>query len=226
VLTRLVRRGLARLQSERRGLASVEFALIAPVLLLVICGGFDAANAMMTWRRVNAAAAQIVKIASEAAVQADQTTTLTPTQVTQSASAIYAVLPVVPSGSWVAISSVVFAGTPTNCVPGVTCTSYTANVAWSVPYGDLTQYRHCGTLTQVAPGQVTTLTTLPTANVTALTSVLVVDVSVPFTPTFTRVFTHGFTIHASAILPPRISGVSAYVQFDTSANSHVCQGYV
>ena len=216
----------------------MEFAVIAPVLIIIMMGGYDASTALITWRRTNAAAQEIVKIVTEQSVQADQTTSLTPYQLFQAETAVYAISPNLFTGTvpvTVITSGVVFTPSPANCVPGVNCT-YTANTAWSVPLSYGTQARRsCGTLAQVTAGSAPSLTSIPTAGITAPTSMVVVDVSQVFKPLFAGflgpTFAQGFTFSSSAMLLPRVGTPSQYVEYNISGGQagtdpNVCPGYL
>jgi Flp pilus assembly protein TadG len=224
----------ARLWWDRTGSPAIEFALVAPLLLVVLMGAYDGSNALICWRRTTAAAQEIVKIATELSVQANQTTSLTPYQLFQAQTAIFAITPGLLSGTIpfsVVTSGIVFTQSPANCTAGVNC-SYTANTAWSVPlvYGTQIQ-RACGALLQVLPSAAASLTSVPTAGMTALTSMVMVDVSQVFTPTFARFITRSFTISSTAMLLPRVGTAAQYVEYDVAGakagtDTNVCRGYL
>lgn len=235
-----------RRRAGRSAVATLEFGILAPVLTVFVLGLVDLADAIIAIRRVNAVVEQAGLMATQLSVQPDQTTTLTVAQLNLASSVIYSVLPQlakipvyntktnpIPAYA-VVVSDVVF--TPNNnnsCLPGLTCTAYTANLAWSVPlqYGQQIQ-RACGTVTQVTPSTPNTIvnnlpTTVPTANITsALTSTLVVDVVYSFTPIFAK-FLGAFTIRQTAFFNQR-SIVSNYITYNTASAASggvVCAGY-
>jgi Flp pilus assembly protein TadG len=207
----------------------MEFGLLAPVLVVFLMGMVDLARAIVTLRRLNAVVQQIGLMATALSVQPDQTTTLTVSQLNQASSVIYAVFPALLSQAVynattnpvpvyaVVASDVVFTPTSSTCQPGLTCTSYTANLAWSVPlrYGQQIQ-RSCGAVTQ----------TTATAITAALTSMLVVDVVYDFTPFFGR-FLGTLTLRQTAYFNQR-SIAATYITYNTASASSggvICAGY-
>jgi Flp pilus assembly protein TadG len=227
-----------RLVGDQTGVAVVEFALISPLLITLLMGGYDASQAMIAWRRTSAAAQQIVKIATEVSIQADQTTSLTPTQAQQATSTIFAVVPGLSAGGnfSVTLSGVVFTAGPPNVTSQIanpclsTTTNCTASVAWSVAYSNGQNVtRPCGTVRQVPPNTAASLSTLPTLNVSAqyLTSLVVADVTTTFTPFFGK-FIGSFSITSTAMLVPRIGAATQFVEYDVSnvsGDNNVCAGF-
>jgi Flp pilus assembly protein TadG len=261
-------------RAARRGTAAVEFALLFPVLVVLMFGLVDASNALIAYRRVTVAAEEAALIGTELSVQQDGSTSLSPTQVYQASSAIFGVMPGLEAqGSAqpfsVTMSAVVFTGVAGTGVPSgctTTCTSYTqynASVAWSVPLSSFAtsgQYlgtqafrgpsgpsTKCGTayLTQVPQATPPTFTSVPTQNMTPLSSVLVVDVTYLFTPLFTKVFSGPVTFSHTSMLPPRLAPPSyapQYIAYDLTASgtgssttytantdssaTYICSGYL
>lgn len=224
---------LARFRMGRRASAGLEFAIIAPVMGTMVVGVFDITRAMIAYRQVTNVAQSVTEIATEMSVQADQTTSLTTTQARTAMTAIYALIPGLKSGAdnsafSVTLSAVVFSASPSGC-SGAGCT-YTGNVAWSTYLAQgSTALRACGKVAQVAAGTAVTMSNLPTAGMTALTSVLVADVSYTYTPLFTSFVTGSFVMSRTAMLPPRSGPASQYVQYDIAGyktDPSVCAGYV
>jgi Flp pilus assembly protein TadG len=226
----------------------VEFALVTPVLIVLLLGIVDIADAIIAIRKLNEIAEQTGLVATQLSVQPDQTTTLTVAQLNEASSVIFAVWPNLtnqgtynaisdPTPSYaVVVSDVVFTPNSTGCIAGLTCISYTANLAWSVPlqYGQQI-HRVCGTVTQTAPGAQQIIvnnlpSTVPTALISsALTSTLVVDVVYQFKPIFAK-FLGTFTMRQTAHFNQR-SIVSPYITYNTakaSSGGVVCtsQGYL
>ncbi len=238
-----------RRPGHKSGVAALEFGLLAPVMGIMLMGLTDLADALVTLRRLNAAVQQIGLTATELSIQPNQTTSLTVAQLNQASSIIFSILPSlanvpvynattnpVPPYA-VVVSDVVFASSQTSpsCTAGLTCTSYTANLAWSVPlqYGQQIN-RACGTVTQTTATANTVLvnnlpSTVPTSGITALTSVLVVDVVYNFSPIFGK-FLGNITMRQTAYFNQR-SIVAPYITYNTAGASSggvVCtsQGYV
>ncbi len=222
------RQGLGR---DRRGSPALEFAIILPVMVTMLMGVFDASQALIAMRQVTTASQEIAEIATELSVQPDGSTSLTPTQAYQSSTAVFAIMPQLkaqaPStGFAVTLSAVVFKATPTGCTSNCVIT---ASTAWSVPLSlGRAVTRPCGVLAQVSASTSPSLTTLPTAGMTALSSVVVADVSYTFTPLFGRFF-GSFSIFRSTFLPPRVGTAQQYVEYDTAnatTDKSICTGYL
>jgi Flp pilus assembly protein TadG len=209
---------------DRRGVAAIEFALIAPVLITLTIGVFDISRALTMQQEVYNAAHTIPTSASSLAVQPDKTTTLTVTQVHQALSGIYAEIPALRNGSAsglrsVTLTSITFQQSDPACVasPTVTC-SYVPYAKWSVSYAAppgrvdsaFASVTRCQTpatpLRQVTPDLYTPgdLTSLPTANVTTPDPILVADVHYQYTPLFLGYFMTGpVNFWASGLWPVR-----------------------
>lgn len=215
---------------DRSGTPAIEFALIAPVMFTILAGSYDVTQIFIAMRQVTSTAQEVVQIGTEQAVQPDQSNALTVAQAKQAMTAIYAMIPRLRSGAdtsqySVTLSAIVFV-TDTGCVVGGACT-YVGIVRWSVALpspGQAVTRRPCGPVTQVAPDQQATLTSLPTSGMTTLTSVLVADVSYRYQPLFSGFVTGPITLQRTAFLPPRAGTPSQYVQYkaNTSNNPAVC----
>ena len=193
--------------SARRGVSALEFSLVVPILLLMLVGVFDVSKVMIISAQVDNASRLIPLSASTVATSASnagasQATSLTSAQAQQAMSMIYAEFPWLRSGvetstASVTLSSVAFfpiAG----CAPSSGTNCYTATVMWSMAYVSPMHasaafgtpvLRPCTALIQVAPGAAlpkgqTTLTTLPTANITLPDNILVADVAYKYVPFF------------------------------------------
>ena len=226
---------LARaLLRDRSGTPAIEFALLAPVMFILLTGSYDITQVLIAMRQVTSTAQQIVQIATQQSVQPDQTTALTVQQGYQAQSAIYAMIPGLRSGTdtsqfSVTLSAVVFHSIPAGCKAGTNC-SYIANTAWStaLPQGKQVT-RSCGVVAQVASTQQATITTLPTAGMTAVSSIVVADVSYAYEPLFSGFITGPMTLQRTAFLPPRAGKPTQYVQYDIAnakTNSSICPGFL
>ena len=185
----------------RRGLAGLEFALVAPMLLMLLFGVVDLSRAILMIQRLTVAAASTATIASTMAVQASNLNTLTGQQVWQATTAPFAVFPnwrlgPLPGAFAITLSSVGFtAGSG----------GYAAHVAWSAanPSGQA-HLRSCSTLAQEPDDAPVSLGTLPAGDY-GPTSILLADVSGVFVPAFTSVFVAPLTFTRSASVSPRIN---------------------
>ena len=206
-------------------MVAVEFALVVPTLVLLIIGAFDIAKVMILYEQVENAAHTIPVTASNLAVQADFSTSLTVDQVQQALSAMFAEIPWIRSGNEtgtrsVTMSSVTFIQTVPTCLPSATVAcAAKPNVAWSVSYnrtwsgsptdpnaaGFTNVVRACGVLNQTLPtaGSVADLTSLRTASVVNPTPILVVDVHYRYTPVFFNFVTGPVDLWASSYWPVR-----------------------
>jgi Flp pilus assembly protein TadG len=199
------RHGVARLFSEkgraRSGVASIEFALVAPMMFLMIEGMFDTSKALILEHQVDDCARFIAISATTASVNTDKTTSLSQASAQQAMSLIYAFMPWVRSGvedgpRSVTLSSVAFVPITSGCTVTASNNCYNAEVAFSVSYGGGAQHsvtpftvitRSCGTLLQITPtaqiptGQ-TQLTILRTASVAKPDALMIADVHYRYTP--------------------------------------------
>ena len=201
---------MLKLLRARHALAGVEFAIMLPLLLSLLFGLVDLSRVIILARRLTAAAAATVTIASTMAVQATNLNALSGTQAWQASTAPFASFP-----EW---SSRPLTGNFSVTLTAVTFkpakSGYTAQVAWSVanPSGQ-TRLRTCGALTPNADGAPVNLATLP-ADTFGPTSLLVADVTGVFVPVFTAVFTGPVTLTRSSYVSPRINNeVSLYGSF-------------
>jgi hypothetical protein len=133
---RASRHGLGR---DRRSTAAMEFALIAPVIILLFFAFYDISDAMITYEEVFNAARVISASVSNISVQGENSTTkLYYGQDQLEASTIFGEMPDVRSGfhsgiKSITISSINFEVTDPTCKPGVNCV-YDPYVVWSVAY--------------------------------------------------------------------------------------------
>jgi Flp pilus assembly protein TadG len=228
-------------RGRRSGVAAIEFGIIFPVMTIFLMAMVDLSQAIITLRRLSETVQQTGLMATQLAIQPDQTTSLTVQQLNQASSIIYSVFPGLVSTAIydpkanptppfaVVVSDVVFTPTQTGCTGGLTCTSYTANMAWSVPlqYGQQIN-RACGTVAQVSttatPVIVNNLpTTVPTAGISsALTSTLVVDAVYNFTPIFFK-FIGTTTMRQTAYFNQR-SIVADHIKYNTAGDPPLGSG--
>ncbi len=249
------RRGRPRpwcgLAACRRGVAALEFALVAPIMVVMMIGVFDIARAMTVQQEVYNATHSILVSASSLAVQPDKTTSLTPTQVQQSLSTVFAAIPGRRTGALsgvtgVILTSVSFTQSNPSCTPTAAAPCpYVPNVAWSVAYADPSgrnggantfqaATRPCMTLNQTGPTQETPgdLTSVRTLNLTNPDPMLVVDTHYQYTPLFFRFITGPIDFWSSGYWPIRsFSSNSANVRWtrydiaNQNGGAGKCPGY-
>jgi len=222
------------LWESRNGLAGIEFALIAPVLLSMLAGVYDLTTAYIAWERVNLCAQAIDQVATAQAANSIATNTLTKAQTSAAASSAYAYLPGVltPSATpfGVTVSSIVMTPVVPGC-SGNTCL-YTPHVAWSgVFQGAAGSRRPCdvvqgvSVITQVADTASPSATTLP-ADVYSPAPLLVIDVTYTFKPLFYS-FVSDITMRQSAYFSPRTGLSNNWIQYVFTApdSTTLCAGY-
>ena len=218
----------------RQGVAALEFALIFPVIVTMLTGFFDISNGYIASLRVNLCAQAIDQIATAEAAGSTTTNTINLSQISAAASAAYAYLPNLSSASSpafaVTISAVAMTPTVSGCTSGCT---YTAHVAWSGNYGGtLGTLRPCDTvqgssvITQTTDTGTQSATTLPSDDYSAA-SLLVVDVTYTYTPTFFSFITSSITIRQSAYFAPRTGIADKPIQYVFAApdSTTLCPGY-
>ena len=192
---------MLRLLRARRGLAGLEFAIITPMLVAMLCGMADLSRAIIMARRLTIAASSTAMIASTMAVQARSPNALSGTQALQASTAPFAIFPEWSPGPTkgtfsITLSAVTFVSSQSGT---------TTHVTWSVANpGGQTRLRSCGALTPTPDDSPSSLASLP-VDAFGPTSLLVADVAGVFVPAFTSVFLGPFTLQRSGYVSPRIN---------------------
>jgi Flp pilus assembly protein TadG len=84
---------------ERDAVAALEFALIAPIMAIMIMAVYDASRALIVWQQVENAAQAVAAAAEKLSVsQSVTTTSLTGTQMQNAMTSVYAEIPGLSSG--------------------------------------------------------------------------------------------------------------------------------
>ena len=231
----MARLGTLRLLG-RRAVAAIEFALIAPVMMILVIGVFDVAKGLIIWEQIYEAARNIPVSASSISVQANKTTVLTPAQTQQSLSTIYAEVPWIrdmveqSSTKSVTLSSVAFvpiagcqAGTSTNCyVPWVAWSTYYAGGNGQASNPFLAVKRPCGILLQTGPTNSIPasqlLLTLRTLGISKPDPILVADVHYQYHPFFLKFVTGPIDFWATGYwsvrsVDPTVSATQQFTQY-------------
>jgi Flp pilus assembly protein TadG len=217
------------------GVVALEFALLAPVVLIMLIGSFDVTRGLIAANRLSNAAQQVVEIATATAGQASYAASgtipahtmnvLTDSDVYNATTAPFAVLPDlasrVPVGNVasppmnistsfsITLSGVTFSGTPAGCTTN--CTAYTtATVAWSVAnsLGSPIK-RMCGSIGQSQDTDPPALNTMPKGTYGPVT-VLVADLSYTYTPLFSGYVIGPITLNRTAYLSARTGNTLQY----------------
>lgn len=249
---RTLRHSTISLAACRRGVAAVEFALVAPIMIIMMIGVFDIAHSMTVQQEVYNATHSILISASSLAVQPDKTTSLTATQVQQTLSTVFAALPgrrngTLPGTASVTMTSVNFTLADPKCTatPTTPC-SYVPIVAWSVAYADPSSrhnglntfqplVRACMQLKQTTPtgGVQGDLTSVRTLGVTNPDPMLIVDMHYQYTPLFFQFVTGPIDFWSSGYWPirsfdPNAAATARWTHYDIAnqnAGAGKCAGY-
>ncbi len=195
---------LRQLGSCGRALAALEFALIAPVLLLTTFAAFDIVQGLIALNRLTNVATAVSELGTEMAATPTYTNTLSRAQANAATSAIYALMPELSGASppvfGVVLSSIAMTKNVAACRSNCT---YSPHVAWSAALqGTNGTVRPCDVtlgvpvLVFVPDTQDPSPGTLP-VSVQGVQPVLVADVSYMFQPLF-----------SSFSFPPLVSGFS------------------
>jgi Flp pilus assembly protein TadG len=187
---------------DRAGVSAVEFAIIAPIMILLGLGGVDSAHYIEATQEINVAAKTIGQMLTENTTgdvnyvdlqfYHDSTVIAFPEVLADAAK---------KSIQWsndisITMSSIKFTATPANCTSSCT---YTPKVIWTAGNNP----RTCGKpLLPVVDASVPSPTTLPT-DVYGPGSLIVVDISYNFTPVFSSVLPSPISIARSIYLAPR-----------------------
>lgn len=219
-------RRIARVALDRRGVAALEFALLAPALIVIMLSLYDVTSAVISWWQMSAAAGAIARITTNFAATTTNTNSVTIAQATTASTAVFALMPALattPASRYgVAISSVVMTPTIPGCTRGCT---YVANTAWSVGLQGSASKRPCGTLSLVPDGQPASSTTLP-ADAFTSAPLVVVDITYDFAPLFTNLFGAGLRFMESAYMATRTGIDAAWARLTgPQAAQARCPGY-
>ena len=212
---------------DKSGVAIIEFAMVAPFLLLLLLAGFDMGRYALATQRVEAVANSVAQMLSQTGLSSDAVNandgTVTDTELNLfRQSALFTFPEALAAASrqgvkWsdllvVNMASIRFRPPAPNCA---THCAYTPQVVWS------TGWRSC--VNPISQGQNTdtpTATTLP-VGVYGPGSQIVVDVQYTFTPTFGAAYLPSLPIVRSAFLSPRNVGI---VETTQSAIAPTCTG--
>jgi Flp pilus assembly protein TadG len=227
---------VCRLPADRRGIAMLEFAIIAPVMVMMATAGFDITRALVTWQEVQTASEWAAVSAQSLAVTSTPTgyeTDLSIQQATVAMTTIYGSMPQVFSGLWsgqyaIAMSGIQWYLVGGTAKPFLVWTTTLKDLAPSEVTGqwDGTFFRSCSSpaaqVTQVAtvPNDVSILTTVPTENITASSTFVVIDIHYHFVPILPGLdyLTGPIDFYASFAFPNLIGANDQPLKFDNNAN--------
>jgi len=189
------------------GVAAVEFAFIAPILLLLLLAGFDVGRFVLATQRVERVAGSVAQMLAEtpASSPGSQVGYVSSNDLLFDWNSAMFTFPDVLAAAnaqntnwWnmlnVQMSSINFVATPAGCT---TNCNYTAKVLWSLGA------RSCGSSIQpVTDSTYYSPTTLP-ADIFGPRSMIVVDVTYAWTPSVGAAYLPSIPIVRSAFLSPR-----------------------
>ena len=197
-----LRARLADFRSARQGIAAVEFAFIAPIMVMLAIGATDTTRYVIATEKINKAASTIAQMITtnntgsvnyiDLQFYHDSTMVIFPDVLSDAAR---------QSIPWyqdinISMASVKFSTAQQNC--GTTCT-YTPKVVWA---GGNNPRPCTPTLTQMSDVTVPSPTTLP-SDVYGPGSIIVVDIQYNFHPFFGLFIPMSIGIARSVYLAPR-----------------------
>jgi hypothetical protein len=218
------------LLQDRSGTSAIEFALLLPVLILMLFGTVELHRYMLHKRHIEAAAKAVANMVG----QRPESASVVGESASMDFDLVRHMFPELNfagsnDGDWwrdiaFQVSHVAFTPTMAGCTSSCT---YTANVAWSwptrtsnVPRGSLE--RTCGALTAAAAGQTPTGSTLP-ASLFGPGSLTIVDIQYQFTPLLGATIVPAQTILGQGFATSRF--VTPYIKSDSAMNTLRCPGY-
>jgi Flp pilus assembly protein TadG len=238
---RHVRPARRRVAPDRRAVAALEFAIVAPLMVTMVCGVYDFARALIAWEETCSAAQQIAQAAEKLSVTAGSSlTSLTSAQMQDAMTTIYAQMPGLNlgngTGSMTGAFAVTLSGiaytplcsTPTGCAPQAPATLWSTYLTQggtqlmtpATAVGPLR--RSCGKPTPVAtfPDDSTQLSVMISPGLSPLTPQVVADVRYVFTPSF-PLFPGPITFWASAAMPSPYGDNAQEITLNTGAAAGV-----
>lgn len=214
IITRpFIRRTLAGPRSYgRRGVVALEFAMMAPLLMLPLMFMYDAANGWMAWHRLTVAARSVAQISTLLAVNADGSNTLSHDQAWRASTAIYAAMPetLAAGATYGVVMSEVLFTSPDSC-KGVACV---ANVGWSTTLLGSAPKRACNAPLYAIPDSSPPSPGGLPQSVFQSAPVLVVDITYSFKPTLLGSLIGGIPMAWSAYLPVRSGTSDQTISYD------------
>jgi Flp pilus assembly protein TadG len=223
----LSRRTLKQFWGARQAIAAVEFALVLPLLVVLMLGSVETARLITFARRVTLDATTVVEMLTQ-----NGTGTVNYVDLHFSVDSTMVIFPQILQDaaqkgiSWkndisVSIASVVFTPNPSTCTSNC---SYIANVVWNS--GPNNNKRTCGVPLVSAPDTSSPSKTALPADVFGPGSIVVVDIVFSYTPIFGLGLFGTVPIARSAYLSPRYVPLIKYavISGDDGIGAE-CPGY-
>ncbi|MDB5649293.1 MAG: uncharacterized protein JWL62_813 [Hyphomicrobiales bacterium] len=202
---RRVRRAIAALRRDRRGVAAVEFALILPLMLLMYLGSTEIVQGLMASRKLSI----VARALSDLVAQQPADSPLTDTQLNDIFAAATSIMsPFSTTALKMTVSSVEFVNKPSPA------TGLNAKPRWTAIRNGGTP-RACAILTPVTDATGNAPDTMPTG-LYALGSVIVADVKYTYTPLFGGQFlawsstASSITMSRTLYMRPRAQSIVSY----------------
>lgn len=232
---------LARFGRAERGVAAIEFAVILPVLLLLLLAGTQVVLYINASRKVGQVARSISQMMSQAAPSdTSSVATVNANDLHFSYDSAMVIAPFLLGDAkrqgvewWKTISinaaSIAFTKITNTCNdPSDQSACYVANVVWTssgVAQPGGTTYRPCVVPQLPADNSAPpTPRTLP-RSVFGPASLIVIDVVYTFTPTFGQNFVPAVRIAQSAYVQPRYASLVTYDPANSDGIASKCPGY-
>ncbi|MDP4002062.1 TadE/TadG family type IV pilus assembly protein [Methylobacterium sp. NEAU K] len=226
-----------RFCADARAVSAVEFALILPVLLILMLGGTQLVTYINATRKVELIAQSISQMISQAMPPAGSTVaTVNATDLHFSFDSALVLFPYLMKDGprqglqwWqdiaITYAAIAFTQTASNCTGSDLSGCYAANVVWTSSGTSGGNYRPC-TVPQLAAADTAppSRSTLP-RSVFGPGSIIAVDVVFTFQPSFGARFIPAVRIARSMYVQPRYASL---VTFDTTGNDGIatkCPGY-
>lgn len=218
------RRSARQFAGSRDGVSAIEFAIILPVLILIMLGGIQLVLYVNATRSVESVAASIAQMISEAVPPSNTTTnaTVNAADLHFSYDSTLVIFPYVMTDAarrkiaWWQNIYIDFSSIQFKPKSGTTCSGYdqsacyTASVVWTSTGTVGPNYRPCGSLQSAVDDTVRpSPTTLP-RSVFGPGSIIAIDVVFNFTPTFGASFLPAIRIARSVFVQPRYASVITY----------------
>lgn len=230
---------LTRFAASERASSAVELALVLPVLVVLMLAGFQVVLYVNASRKVELVANSISEMISQATPPTASSTTATVTALDlhfgYDASLVlfpYLMKDAAQKGvSWwqdivIKYASIQFKQISTNCAGNADQSAcYTANVVWTSSGTTGNTTRPCG-VPQIAADDNASPTnlTLP-RSLFGPGSVVAVDVSFTFVPTFGSQFVQPLLIKRSVFVQPRYASLITYDMSTSDGIATSCPGY-
>ena len=235
-----VPRALARrFAASIGGSSAVEFAVIFPVILVLMIFGVQVVTYINAVRKVELLVASMSEAISQAVPPSNSTTVATVNA--QDIHFYYdsglVVFPyLMKDGArqniqWWQDITIDFAGIQFVAIPSKTCSGqtnlspcYTANVVWTSSGTSGNNSRPCGKLASAVDTAAPTATTLP-QSIFGPGSIVVVDVVFTFTPIFASRYMPNYRIARSVYVQPRYATLISYDNTNSDGIAVKCPGY-